>query len=68
MRSGAGATPRGLAVQLGRSVFGTTIEVYRLVELGLLIVPGRPAAPAAARAAETMSFIRAVAGGRGSDA
>ena len=29
-------------MQLGRSVFGTTIEVFRLFELGLLVVPGRP--------------------------
>ena len=43
VRAGAGTTPRNLAVYLGRSVFGTTIEVGRLVELGLLAVPGRPA-------------------------
>ena len=62
-----GTTPRGLAMHLGRSVFGTTIEVYRLVELGLLAVPGRPPAPAGGQAA-VMSFIRAVPGGKGSDA
>ena len=45
-RAGDGTTPRGLAMQLGRSVFGTTIEVYRLVELGLLVVPGHPPGPA----------------------
>jgi Domain of unknown function (DUF4388) len=71
-RVGDGTTPRALAVQLGRSVFGTTIEVYRLVELGLLVVPGRPPAPAdgedAGQSAAAMSFIRAVSGGRGSDA
>ena len=70
-RVGDGTTPRGLAVQQGRSVFGTTIEVYRLVQLGLLVVPGRPA-PAGEQGAQqpagTMSFIRAVSGGRGSDA
>jgi hypothetical protein len=58
-------TPRALAVQLSRSVFGTTLEVYRLVELGLLVVRGRPPAPADEQAV-TMSFIRAVAGGKGS--
>ena len=70
-RVGGGTTPRGLAVQLGRSVFGTTMEVYRLVQLGLLVVPGcpEPAGEQAARQpAATMSFIRAVSGGRGSDA
>jgi hypothetical protein len=72
MRAGDGTTPRALAMQLGRSVFGTTIEVYRLVELGLLVVPGHPPAPAGEQAARrpsaTMSFIRAVPGGKGSDA
>jgi hypothetical protein len=67
-----GTTPRRVAIELGRSVFGTTIEVYRLVELGLLVVPGRPPAladgPNAPRPAIAMSFIRAVSGGRGSDA
>jgi hypothetical protein len=70
-RVGGGTTPRGLAVQLGRSVFGTTMEVYRLVQLGLLVVPGRPepaGEQAAPQPAVTMSFIRAVSGGRGSDA
>lgn len=66
------ATPRGLAMHLGRSVFGTTIEVGRLVTLGLLTVPGRQAAsaggPAAARPVMPLSFIRAVSGERGSDA
>jgi hypothetical protein len=63
-RAGDGTTPRGLAMQLGRSVFGTTIEVYRLIELGLLVVPGRTDAPGGGR----LSFIRAVSGGKGSDA
>jgi hypothetical protein len=67
IRADGGTTPRGLAMHLGRSVFGTTIEVYRLVELGLLAVPGRPPAPAGGQAA-VMSFIRAVPGGKGSDA
>jgi hypothetical protein len=42
VRAGEGSTARGLAMHLGRSVFGTTIEVYRLIELGLLAVPGGP--------------------------
>jgi hypothetical protein len=67
-RAGDGTTPRGLAMQLGRSVFGTTIEVYRLVELGLLVVPGRPPSAADGRLGAGISFIRAVSGGRGSDA
>src|SRR5262249_26595413 len=63
MRAGDGTTARDLALQLGRSVFGTTIEVYRLVELGLLVVPGRPPSPAAGQAApRPMSFERAVSG------
>jgi Domain of unknown function (DUF4388) len=64
-------TPRLVGMQLGRSVFGTTIEAYRLVELGLLVVPGRQAVPAGGPAAgrpAAMSFIRAVSGGKGSDA
>jgi len=65
-RVGDKTTPRALAVQLGRSVFGTTLEVYRMVELGLLVVPGRPPAPAD-RQAVPMSFIRAVTDGKGSD-
>jgi hypothetical protein len=67
-RAGDGTTPRGLAMQVGRSVFGTTIEVYRLLELGLLVVPGRPPAPADGRPGTSISFISAVSGGRGSDA
>ena len=71
MRAGAGTTPRNLAVYLGRSVFGTTIEVGRLVELGLLAVPGRPAIaaghPDARRAGLGVSFIRGACGERGSN-
>ena len=65
-RVGDNTTPRTLAMQLGRSVFGTTLEVYRLVELGLLAVQGRPPAPADGQAV-TVSFIRAVTGGKGND-
>ena len=67
-RAGDETTPRDLAVQLGRSVFGTTMEVYRLLEVGLLVVPGRPPVPADARLGTGISFLRAVPGGRGSDA
>jgi len=58
VRVGDGATPRGLALELGGSVFATTIEVYRLVVLGLLAVPGQPAA--AGEPAAVMSFMRAL--------
>jgi hypothetical protein len=71
-RAGDRTTPRDLAVQQGRSVFGTTIEVYRLVELGLLVVPGRPPEPAdepdQREPGPALSFLRAVPGARGSDA
>jgi hypothetical protein len=71
VRARNGTTPRGLALHQGGSVFGTTIEVHRLVELGLLTVPGRQQAavgadgPAAARTDPAISFIRAVSGERG---
>src|SRR6185437_13105993 len=65
-RVGGSTTPRALAMQLSRSVFGTTLEVYRLVELGLLAVQGRSPAAADGQAV-TMSFIRAVTGGKGND-
>ena len=70
VRAGDGTTPRTLAMALGGSVFGTTIEVYRLLALGLLAVPGHPpelARPAARRPAGVMSFIRALADAGGSD-
>jgi Domain of unknown function (DUF4388) len=77
VRVGDGATPRTLALTLGHSVFGTTIEIYRLLALGLLTVPGHPPAlgggQGVRRPGTVMSFLRAVcdAGGggeRGSDA
>jgi hypothetical protein len=74
VRTGAGSTPRSLAMLLGRSVFGTTIEVYRLLALGLLVVPGQAAAitsgpsPERRRPAEVMSFIRALSDAGGGDA
>ncbi len=72
VRTGAGSTPRSLAMTLGRSVFGTTIEVYRLLALGLLVVPGHARAitsgQPAQRPAEVMSFIRALPNAGGGDA
>ena len=59
VRTRAGSTPRELAFDLGRSVFGTTAEVYRLVSLGLLsaaeeATPAHPAGP------QVKSFLRAL--------
>lgn len=69
VRVGEGTTPRGLAMGLSQSVFGTTIEVYRLVALGLLTVPGhQPASaggPDTRPAGVTMSFMRAASGESG---
>ena len=62
-----GRTPRSLAMELGRSVFATTVEIYRLTMLGLLAVPGNPPAGAAGPG-EMMPFTRAMDNGRGSDA
>jgi hypothetical protein len=71
VRTGGATTPRSLAAYLGRSVFGTTLEVSRLIELGLLTVPGRPrlpaAGPATRRIGPAVSFIRAVSVERGSE-
>ena len=39
------ATPRELAMRASRSVFGTTIEVFRLIALSLLSTEGNPPAP-----------------------
>jgi len=60
-------TPRHLALELGQSVFGTTIESFRMVSMGLLAVPGAPAGPAAmagapGQARAAISFIRALGG------
>jgi hypothetical protein len=81
VRTGDGSTPRTLAMALGRSVFGTTIEVYRLLALGMLAVKGQPQtitsgqsptpAPAPApdqRPAQTMSFMRALSDAGGGSA
>jgi hypothetical protein len=40
IRIGDGTTPRGLALELDRSVFGTVVEIYRLLAVGLVRVPG----------------------------
>lgn len=72
MRVGGEVTPRALALQLGQSVFGMTIETYRLVALGLLAVPGRQPVPAGQPVpgppGVAMSFMRAVSGERDSNA
>jgi hypothetical protein len=62
-----GTTPRDLAWAVNRSVFGTTIEVYRLLTLRLLAVP-RLVAPAGAGPAHgpvSLSFIQAATERRG---
>jgi hypothetical protein len=62
-----GATPRDLAWDLGRSVFGTTIEVHRLLVRRLLSVAGDPPGSAGRAGASpvAMSFVRAVSVERG---
>jgi hypothetical protein len=57
IRIGDGTTPRDLAWDLNRSVFGTTLDVYRLLVLRLLSAPDSFAAPDGARPG--LSFIRA---------
>jgi hypothetical protein len=63
----AGVTPRAFAFELGHGVFGTTVEVYRLVAMRLLSPAGQPGpaeqtAPrdAIERGLTPLSFIRAV--------
>jgi len=75
IRVGDGTTPRALAMSLGQSVFGTMIEIYRLLALGLLAVPGHPSALGGGldgpgggrRPGAVMSFMRAVANAGGGD-
>jgi hypothetical protein len=55
IRVAPGATPRDLAWGLGRSVFGTTTDVYRLLALRLLSASGE----VAERDLAVMSFVRA---------
>lgn len=68
---GDGTTPRDLAMAAGHSVFSTTVEVYRLLALGLLTVPGRPPEPGDEAGtgwpSTVMSFMSAVSGERGSN-
>lgn len=65
---GRPASPRALALELGQSVFGTTLEAYRMTVMGLLSVAGAPAGPAEAGNPEkagrgpALSFLRAMAG------
>jgi hypothetical protein len=61
-----GMTPRAVAMELGRSVFATTVEVHRLIELGLLAVPGRSPAPAG-EPGTVLAFMGAVHNERGTD-
>ena len=68
-----GSTPRDLAWEMKRSVFGTTIEVYRLLALRLLSVAGdqhdaRVSAPGEVPGPglAAMSFVRAVSVKKGS--
>lgn len=57
IRVGSGSTPRDLAWALGRSVFGTTAEAYRLLARRLLLVAGDP--PGEGPGLPVMSFVRA---------
>ena len=66
LQLGQPVTPRALALGLGQSVFGMTIEIYRMVIMGLVSVvdaSARAADPAgqASRGRSTLSFIRALA-------
>jgi hypothetical protein len=60
IRVGPSRTPRDLAWDLGRSVFGTTIDTYRLLVLRLLAAPGQ----APERGLALMSFVRAASAGK----
>jgi hypothetical protein len=66
LQLGQPVTPRELALELGQSVFGTTIEVYRMVVMDLVSVTSAPAGPAepdgdVSRIWPALSFVRAVA-------
>jgi hypothetical protein len=57
VRMNGPVTPRGLAMERGRSVFTTTLEVFRLITVGLVAVAdGQPPD------GQAISFIRATAG------
>jgi Domain of unknown function (DUF4388) len=73
IRVQAGSTPRDLAWALGRSVFGTTAEVHRLMTLGLLAAAGANADLAALTAGDSSTrpavlFMRALPDEKGSRA
>jgi hypothetical protein len=66
LQLGQPVTPRSLALELGQSVFGMTIEVYRMVIMGLVSVVDAPAQPAdppgpASGGKPALSYIRALA-------
>jgi hypothetical protein len=74
IRVGSASTPRGLAWELNRSVFGTTTEIYRLLALRLLAVVTHPASGGAAALTEIpergpaiLSFVRAVSDQKGNN-
>lgn len=67
IRMGERSTPRSLAWELGHSVFGTTIELFRLIVLGFVSVVDAAHPPAATAPDErpgnwrnAVSFLRAV--------
>jgi hypothetical protein len=62
LRLGQPVTPRALALELGPSVFGMTIEVYRMLIMDLVSVADAPARPGeASQGRSALSFIRALA-------
>ncbi len=66
MRLNNPATPRSLALEMGQSVFGTTITVFRMVTMGLLSAVGAPGGSADAgiesdRSRHAISFLQALA-------
>jgi hypothetical protein len=61
IRVGQGSTPRELALGLTRSVFGTTIDVYKLLVMRLLSTPGE----VPQRGLAVMSFVRAASAKKG---
>ena len=70
IRMGAVSTPRDLAWALGRSVFSTTAEIYRLLTLRLITADRQPRTRAwpgetGRRAPAALSFVRAVSVRRG---
>lgn len=71
IRVSHGSTPRGLAWDLSRSVFGTTAEIYRLLTLRLLTAADHSANGAGAlselpeRGPAILSFVRAASDKKG---